>query len=420
MFRRLLPLAVALSLVWPASAQAATTVPPVKHVVVIVLENKGYDETFGPSSQAPYIAKDLPSMGKLLTQYYATGHLSLDNYITMLSGQPPNPQTQADCQFYTEFAGVLGPDGIAIGNGCVYPASVKTLADQLDAKGLSWKGYMEDMGNDPARDNGTTCAHPVLNTRDGTQSAAANDQYASRHNPFVYFHSIIDRPECAKNVVPLTQFTNDLASASTLPAFSFITPNLCNDGHDGSGSVTGEKCANGDRGGLYQSGKFLEQWIPKILASPGYADDGMVIVTWDEAENSDASSCCNEPTGPNTPRPGINGNGGGRIGTIVLSKHVRAGTTSAVPYNHYSLLRTLEDLYGVPHLGYAAMDGLAPFGADVFDNVAGAPANPATPTPAPASGGRLPTTGQRAPLALGAAFVLAGLGVLGRRRRRGA
>src|SRR4051794_20500492 len=120
-----------------ATPAGAAGPPPVKHVFVFVMENKGYDATFGPSSQAPYIAKDLRSMGKLLTQYYATGHVSLDNYITMLSGQPPNADTQGDCQFFTEFVpGVIGPDGAAIGQGCVYPATVKTLADQLDGKGL--------------------------------------------------------------------------------------------------------------------------------------------------------------------------------------------------------------------------------------------------------------------------------------------
>src|SRR4051812_16841529 len=180
MVRRFSPLLLAaLVAVVPvlSGPAAAAAPPPVKHVIVVVMENKGYDETFGADSQAPYIAKDLRAMGKLLTQYYATGHASLDNYITMISGQPPNADTQGDCQLFTDFLpGVVGPDGAAIGQGCAYPAAVKTLADQLDAKGLSWKGYMEDMGNDPARDNGTTCAHPALNTQDKTQSAAPNDQ----------------------------------------------------------------------------------------------------------------------------------------------------------------------------------------------------------------------------------------------------
>ena len=88
-----------------------------------------------------------------------------------------------------------------LGQGCVYPASVKTVANQLQAKGLSWKGYMEDMGNNPTRDSGTTCAHPAIGTPDQTQQASATDQYATRHNPFVYFHSIIDNPRTAAPVM---------------------------------------------------------------------------------------------------------------------------------------------------------------------------------------------------------------------------
>src|SRR3954447_2038634 len=166
-----------------ATAQAAT-LPPIKHVWIVVLENKDYETTFGDKSPAPYLAKTLTAQGELLTHYYGTGHLSLDNYITMVSGQPPNPQTQADCQFFTDFMGTVGSDGVAIGNGCVYPPEVKTVADQLEAKGLTWKGYMEDIG--------TPCRHPDINGHDETQSATAANQYAARHNPFIYFHSIID------------------------------------------------------------------------------------------------------------------------------------------------------------------------------------------------------------------------------------
>src|SRR5256885_16925251 len=78
--------------------------------------------------------------------------------------------------------GVIAPDGQAIGQGCVYPTGVKTVADQLEAAGLTWKGYMEDMG--------TACRHPALNSRDTTQQAKVGDQYAARHDPFVYFHSL--------------------------------------------------------------------------------------------------------------------------------------------------------------------------------------------------------------------------------------
>ena len=153
-------------------------------------------------------------------------HLSLDNYTAVVSGQGPNPQTQADCQRFTDFTGAPGldADGQAIGQGCVYPSSVRTIADQLGERGLTWKGYMQDMG--------TPCRHPPINGADDTQQAKIGDQYAARHNPFVYFHSIIDSPACARNDVPLTALPGDLSRVETTPQYAFITPNLCEDGHD--------------------------------------------------------------------------------------------------------------------------------------------------------------------------------------------
>ncbi|MEA2458416.1 MAG: hypothetical protein QOC95_1388 [Thermoleophilaceae bacterium] len=338
---------------------SASALPPIKHVWIVVLENKDFAKTFASDSKAPYLAKTLPSQGQLLTQYYGTGHESLDNYITMVSGQPPNPYTQADAPLYVDFAGTVGADGVAVGSGSVFPAEVKTVADQLEAKGLTWKGYMEDMANSPTEPK--TCRHPALNTRDNSQSAKADDQYATRHNPFVYFHSIIDRPICATNDVDLTELPNDLASAATTPSYSFITPDLCSDGHDAP-------CADGRPGGLESINEFLKTTIPQITGSPAYADGGLVIVTFDEAD-SDASDCCGEPTGPNTPNNGgpEPGNGGGRVGAVLISPYVKQGSVNATPYNHYSLLRSTEDMFGLSHLAYAAQDGLKPFGDDVFN-----------------------------------------------------
>ena len=134
---------------------------------------------------------------------------------------------------------------------------MKTIADQLTREGLKWKGYMEDMGNDPTRESGL-CGRPRLNTRDKTQTATATDQYAARHNPFVYFHSIIDdNYYCEQHDVPLTQLPGDLSKARNTPSFSFITPDLCHDGHD-------EPCANGEPGGLVSADALLREWVPRI------------------------------------------------------------------------------------------------------------------------------------------------------------
>lgn len=348
----------------PTSGLAPTSGPPlpvgiIKHVFVIMLENECFDAAFGPSSEAPYLAQTLVSQGQLLTAYYAIGYHSVPDYVALISGQAPNGMTQAGCPTYTDFLSTrtLDGDGQAVGIGCVYPAEVKTIADQLTERGLTWRGYMEDMGNDPSSPH--TCRHPMLGSVDMTQSARIGDQYAARHNPFVYFHSLIDSSDCASNDVPLTQLAPDLSSVTTTANFSFITPNLCNDGHD-------NPCVDGSVGGLVAVNAFLNLWVPKILGSPAFKDGGLLLITFDEADGFDTSACCNEPSGPNVTAPGISGPGGGRTGAVVISPFVIPGTVNDTPYNHYSLLRTIEDLFGLPHLGYAGQPGLKAFGSDVF------------------------------------------------------
>jgi hypothetical protein len=336
-----------------AKRAASTAPPPVKHVFVVNLENKGYDETFGPGSPAPYLSKTLRAQGQLLTQYYGTAHNSLPNYVAQVSGQGPNPQTQADCQYYTDFVqtGTASPDQ-AVGDGCVYPAGVKTVADQLEAKGLTWRGYLEDMG--------TPCRHPAANAADDTQKARPGDQYAARHNPFAYFHSITDSPSCAANDVDLSQLTSDLSTVATTRNLSYITPNLCNDAHD-------SPCVDGRPGGLATADQWLSTWVPKILASPAFRQDGLLVVTFDEADTGSADgadACCGEGPGPNAALPGIYGMGGGRTGTVLVSPFLRPGTVNDTGYNHYSLLRTIEDTFGLAPLGYAQT--ARGFGYDVW------------------------------------------------------
>ncbi|HWH93320.1 MAG TPA: alkaline phosphatase family protein [Baekduia sp.] len=361
LLRRLGPVAVlaaTLAAGLPSSAASAATV---RHVFVIVLENEDAGTTFAPDSPAPYLATTLRSRGAFVPGYYGIGHNSLDNYLALVSGQAPNLVTQADCPIFTDVEpGLPSADGQVLGQGCVYPAAVETVADQLEARGLTWKAYMEDMGNDPARDHGTTCAHPALGTPDLTQQASASDQYATRHNPFVYFHSIIDRPACATRDVPLTALGPDLAKTSTTANLTFITPDLCHDGHDAT-------CADGGPGGLPAADAFLRTWVPRITDSPAFRRDGVLLITFDEA-GSDSTACCGEQPGANTPAPGAQsgGPGGGRTGAVLLSPFIRPGTTTSYDYNHYSALRWVEDAFALPHLGYAGAAGLRPFGSDVF------------------------------------------------------
>ena len=121
---------------------------------------------------------------------------------------------------------------------------------------------------------------------------------------------------------------------------------------------------DGRKGGLVTANKWLKRWVPRILASPAYQKNGLLIVTFDEAESGSADACCGEGPGPNSPLPGITGLGGGRTGSVLVSPFIKRGSFNDTPYNHYSLLRTVENLFQLKPLGYAA--DARGFGVDVF------------------------------------------------------
>jgi hypothetical protein len=349
---------------------AVKGLPGIRHVFVIMLENEGYDQTFGDPSSDPYLASTLPGEGALLENYYGVGHFSNDNYVGFVSGQLPNSSNQADCAGgFDDFPAGDGLDanGLQQGSGCVYPSDVPTIADQLTAKGDTWKAYEEDMGNDPTRES-ATCGHPAIGSPDNTLEAETGDGYATRHDPFVYFHSIIDdTSECNQDVVPLgtttgalpagtpagvTGLATDLQSVSTTPNYSFITPNLCDDGHD-------YPCKNQPSGAsaLADIDTFLQTWVPLITGSPAFQQDGLLEITFDEADVDpiDATSCCGESENPAAlnGENGIDGPGGGRIGSVLISPFITPGSKVKTSLNHYSSLASIEDLFDLPHLGAA-------------------------------------------------------------------
>jgi len=322
------------------AASLQRSAPAVGHVFVINLENKSFRTTWGAGSAAPYLARTLRGQGVLLSQYFATAHHSLPDYVAQVSGQAPSRATQADCGQYAAFrttGSAVAPQQ-AVGRGCVYPRSVKTIGNQLSAHGLGWRAYLEDMTR--------PCQHPRLGAADRWQRATASSQYATRHNPFVYFRSITSRAAyCKSHDVPLSELAGDLQKTSTTRALTYITPDLCHDAHDST-------CADGGPGGLRAANAFLKHWVPVIRRSPAYQADGMLVITSDESEGS-ATACCGEVSGPNVAKPGLTGMGGGRVGALILAPGVAGGAVSTTPYNHYSLLATLEDVFGLPRLGYA-------------------------------------------------------------------
>jgi hypothetical protein len=333
-------------------------VPPIRHVFVINIENKGYDETWGDASKAPYLARKLRRQGVLLTSYYGTAHNSLPNYIAQISGQAPNFSTQLDCLTYSKFqrSGHAQYPQQAVGSGCVYPKRVPTLARELSRNQLTWKGYMQQAGG--------PCVHPKLGSPDPTQHATPHHNYAVRHNPFMYFRSIISRKHyCRQHVRGLHDLVGDLKHVGSTPNLTYITPDLCRDGHD-------DPCANGDPGGLVKVNAFLKKWAPRILGSPAFRKNGMLVITADESDGlSDSTACCGEKEqpGPNTANPGITGPGGGRTGALVISRWTAPKTFSTTPYNHYSLLASIEEIFGVRKLGMARLRGLDKFGLDIYN-----------------------------------------------------
>lgn len=348
----------------PPEIEEGETPPPIQHVFLIVLSGHGFEESFGPASTAPYLSRELPEEGELLSNYYAVAQGGLANEVALLSGQGPTPETALNCPNYADVApGMVSAIAEQVeGDGCVYPATTETLPGQLAAAKSTWKAYVE----------GISGGAPILGWR----------------NPFAYFHSLLDSPEYAANDVGLEQLAPDLAKSADTPTFSYIAPDAC---HDGSEAP----CEPGAAAGLAGAEAFLKTVVPEIEASPAYEEGGLIAITFDQAPQTgpgaDSSSCCATPAYPNLPPPPESTatgpiketGGGGRVGLLLLSKYVAPGTVNESGYyNHFSLLLSLEQLFGLPPLGYAAEPALTAFDSTIY-NAGESTAEPASPTPAP-------------------------------------
>ncbi len=242
------------------------------HVFLIVLENHSFSQVVG-NPQLPYF-NSLVGRFQLATNYHAVAHPSLPNYLALTSGSTFG--IQSDC-------------------GCIVTAD--HIGDQLDAAGIGWKAYMEG-----------------LTVPCGTGGPG----YTTNHSPFVHYQDLVgNAARCAAHVVPFDQFGRDLL-AGTIPAYAWITPNVCDDMHSCAVGV-------GDR--------WLSAVVPQILGSDAWQQDGVLIITFDEGQDS--------------------AGGGGQVATVVATPGLGPGTVSQ-GLDHYALLATVEDLFGLPRLGRAA------------------------------------------------------------------
>jgi hypothetical protein len=286
-----------------------------KHVIVIFMENNSYTQIIG-SASAPYIHSLASSCG-LATNYHNISHPSLPNYIAVTDGGNLAAVTNP---FDTDCAPATTPT-------CVSHST--NIFNQLNTGHRLWKGYAESMPSSCDRANAGF--------------------YAPRHNPAVYY---TDLSNCANQDVPLgttssSPLLKDLSSEATAPAFSTVTPNLCDDMH-GFPGCPADLIKTGDN--------FLHLWLPKITSTSVYkSGDTAVFITWDEGEGGSAST--GENCATNTTDPSC------RVVTIVVAPSVKPGRRVAKLLNHYSLLGTSEELLGLPKLGQAgsANSMVAPF-----------------------------------------------------------
>ena len=377
-------------------------IPHFSHVWIIILENKSQDEIWYPgyltatetmsgtmpvtaaayNTPNPYLNSLVPQ-GGFIRNYYGDGHFSFDNYLSLTAGQTPNPTTQDDCPNYASCLTYERSPGatVPMTNSTVPggPNGGYSIADQLEAKGFTWKAYMDSM---PA-----PCTHASstdITGSDPYQGGTPLGNYADRHDPFVYYPPIVDnQARCAAHVIPYTDtvsgFATDLAH-HTVPDYSFITPDTCHDGHDVP------TCFNGapGKGGLIAADSWLSSNVPPILNSAEYKQGGALFIVWDESDirsdtaahsTADASACCAGGDSADGTPPG-----GGLIGALALSPYIQPGRVTTTSYDHNSLLRTIEDSFGIgSYIGDAGSILEHPM-TDLFTTTGAMSAT--TPTPA--------------------------------------
>ena len=227
----------------------------------------------------------------LATRYYGVSHPSLPNYLAMTSGSTWG--VTSDC------------------TDCY--VSAPNLFDQLAAAHLSYGAYFEGMPS--------SCY----------LGPSAGVGYAGKHDPFRYYRDVRASRSLCSHLEPYPRLAALLGGpAAKVPRFVWVTPDLCDDGHDCPATT---------------AAAWLTRFVASVTKSAAWREGGALFVTWDEAEGDDAAVV---PPGRVVPS-----GGGGRVMTLVVAPHLRRGLRVAVPYDHYSLLATVEDALGLPLLGRA-------------------------------------------------------------------
>jgi len=304
----------------PPTEEEAGPASPIQHVFLISLASPGYEPAFGSTSQMPYLSATLRPQGVLLTNYSLLDTTALPNEIAAVSGQAPTAATRENCPTYSE---------LISGNGCIYPVETLTLADQFVGARLRWHGYFEGMVD--AEGKADNCVHPEPEAAE-TPTATG---YAARLNPFVFFHSLLDLGDCDENDVPLDSLKADLRKTDATANFTYISPTLCNAGFRGT-------CPEGTAEGAAAADAFLARVVPEILASPAYKKDGLLIVSFGAADPAPPTDPAAPPADPR------------KVGGLLVSPLLSPGGTDGAAYDPYSVLRSIEDLFGLDPLGKAA------------------------------------------------------------------
>lgn len=309
---------------------------PLRHIFYIMMENHGLNDILGNSADAPYLNQLAGSYGSA-THYFGVTHPSLPNYLAAISGSFQG--IWDDCiagASITCAAQAFGSQLTAQEAGraasTAHLFTGQTLVDQLEAHHLTWKAYMQSMPS-----AGFTGGYAGL--------------YGQKHDPFMYFASIRNNPARLQRIVPFTQFSADLAS-SDFPNFAWITPDVCNDMHGAS------NCGGYDAL-IAQGDAFIRSTVSAIMASPAWHEGSAIVLAWDESDASNAG-CCKGPIGA-----GGVALGGGNVPLIVItSRGPHHLVLAKGSYNHYSLLATIEQLWGLGCLantcGMSGQDLLTP------------------------------------------------------------